>query len=321
MKYLVTGCAGFIGSCLAERLLNEGYSVIGLDCFSDYYDPLLKRRNLSVLQAYERFIFHEFDLLKTDFAPLLDGIDGIYHTSGQPGVRGSWGQQFHLYVRNNIEATQHLLETIKTMQKPLKVVYSSSSSIYGNTENLPTTEQSLPQPYSPYGMTKLAAEHLCMLYHANYGLPTVSLRYFTVYGPRQRPDMAFHIFMKSMLQGNPISVLGDGSQTRDFTYVDDIVDANLLAMQKPIEGEVFNIGGGCRISLIEVIQLLQDITGIQPEIVKRTRFQGDVKDTWADTTKAQKLLGYQPKVSLRDGLQREWEWMKEFVEAEKEQYE
>jgi nucleoside-diphosphate-sugar epimerase len=163
MKYLVTGCAGFIGSCLTERLLKENHSVVGFDNISDYYEPLIKKRNLEILNSYYGFKFHEFDLLKTDYAPFLDGIDGIFHTAGQPGVRGSWGQQFHLYVRNNIETTQHLLETIKTMQKPVKVVYSSSSSIYGNTDQLPVTEETLPKPYSPYGMTKLAAEHLCMV--------------------------------------------------------------------------------------------------------------------------------------------------------------
>jgi UDP-glucose 4-epimerase len=182
--------------------------------------------------------------------------------------------------------------------------------VYGNVDELPITENTLPRPYSPYGTTKLAAEHLCMLYQANYGIPVVSLRYFTVYGPRQRPDMAFHIFSKAILRGEPITVLGDGNQTRDFTFVDDIVDANILSYRTDIQDEIFNLGGGCRISVNGVLELLEEITGIQPKVVRKERFLGDVKHTWADTSRAKTKLGFDPKVPLQEGLRKEFEWAK-----------
>lgn len=221
MAYLVTGCAGFIGSHLCERLLSAGETVWGVDIFTDYYDSSIKRRNLASYRDHQGFTFIEADLAQDDLRPLLESVDCVFHTAGQPGVRGSWGDQFDVYLRNNIHATQRLLESIKTVGKEIRVVYSSSSSVYGNTDQLPTSETALPRPYSPYGMTKLAAEQLCLLYFDNYKIPVTALRYFTVYGPRQRPDMAFHLFIKSIVRDEPIVILGDGEQTRDFTYVDD----------------------------------------------------------------------------------------------------
>lgn len=310
MKTLVTGCAGFIGSRLCESLLNNNQHVIGIDCFTDNYSIEQKKQNLNEVMRYPHFEFHLGDLSSIDILPLLDQVDCVFHTAGQPGVRSSWGQHFEDYLKNNILATQRLLEGIKMTGNQIRMVYSSSSSIYGNNVPLPMTETALPQPYSPYGTTKLAAEHLCMLYYANYGVPTVSLRYFTVYGPRQRPDMGFHIFIQSIIQGKSIKVLGDGQQTRDFTYVDDIVTANRLASEKPVAGEIFNIGGGSRISLLEVLNLLEEIMDIPVNIQFCPVEKGDVKDTWADTAKAAALLGFQPKTSLRDGLIAEVEWIK-----------
>ena len=310
MTVLITGSAGFIGSTLAEKLLQQGETVIGLDSFTDYYAAEIKRRNLSPLLQNPKFQFVESDINQASLSTLLSNVDCVFHTAGQPGVRGSWGSQFDKYVRNNILATQCLLETIKNLGKPIKVVYSSSSSIYGNVDTLPITEETLPHPYSPYGTTKLAAEHLCMLYNANYGIPVVSLRYFTVYGPHQRPDMAFHIFSKAIIQKTPITVLGDGTQTRDFTYVEDIVDANIAAYRKDVSGVLCNLGGGCRISVNDVLELFAEISGVQPIVERREKMLGDVKDTWADTTRAKEFLGFNPKFDLREGLRREFEWAK-----------
>lgn len=308
MSLLVTGCAGFIGSRLCKTLIERGETVIGIDSFTPYYDPAMKRANIEPFAAHARFRLLEEDLETADLRPHLEGVDCIFHTAGQPGVRGSWGQQFDLYARNNILATQRLLETVKTIGKKIKIVYSSSSSIYGNTNQLPTTETALPRPYSPYGTTKLAAEHLCMLYHANYGVPTVALRYFTVYGPGQRPDMAFHLFIKSLLQNTRIAILGDGSQTRDFTYVGDIVAANLAAAHKSVEGEVFNIGGGSQIALRDVLPVLETVSGKTLRIDYKPPTQGDVRDTSADTAKAQTLLDYRPATSLEEGIRHQFEW-------------
>ncbi len=310
MAYLITGCAGFIGSRLCEVLIERGEQVIGIDALTDYYNPNAKRKNLSSIEKNERFRFVEGDLVTDDLRPLLEQADCVFHTAGQPGVRGSWGERFDEYVRNNIQATQKLLESIKSLQKDIRVIFSSSSSIYGNTNQLPTSESALPRPFSPYGTTKLAAEHLCSLYFANYKIPTVSLRYFTVYGPFQRPDMAFHIFIKALLQNQPITILGDGSQTRDFTYVDDIVAANLAAASKPVEGEIFNIGGGSRIALRETLKILEQITRITPILQLNPPTKGDVRDTSANTTKAQQLLDYNPKTSLEEGLAKQFEWEK-----------
>ena len=308
MSVLVTGCAGFIGSHLCEALLNRGDSVIGIDRMTDNYSIKVKHKNLSLFERHPKFTYHPGNLIDIDLLPILEQVDCVFHTAGQPGVRSSWGSHFETYLENNILATQRILESIKLLNKSIRLIYSSSSSIYGNADCLPVTETTLPRPYSPYGTTKLAAEHLCHLYQQNYQVPTVSLRYFTVYGPRQRPDMGFHIFIKAMLNNQTISVLGDGLQTRDFTFVGDIIQANLLAAEKSVEGEVFNIGGGSHRSLMDVFTILQNVSGIQPRLEFRSAEKGDVRDTWADTRKAQTTLGFHPQVDLQEGLRQQFAW-------------
>lgn len=309
MKHvIVTGCAGFIGSSLSKRLLSEGYKVIGVDCFTENYDKKIKEANLQPLLQHKNFTMIAKSILDIDWNSLLNPGDVIFHQAAVPGVRTSWGKSFDVYVRNNILATQLLLEAAK--EKAVgKFIYASSSSVYGITDGS-TPETRLPMPHSPYGVTKLAGEQLCHLYAANYGVPAISLRYFTVYGPGQRPDMAFHKFIRALLRGNPIPVYGDGSQTRDFTFVDDVVEANLLAMNSSYAGEFFNIGGKSRVVLRDVIEMLGQITGAQPQIEWLRKQAGDPPHTWADIRKAEKLLGYAPKVSLEDGLREEISYVK-----------
>jgi UDP-glucose 4-epimerase len=311
MKCLVTGVAGFVGSHLAERLLREGHEVIGVDCFVPYYPRALKEKNLAALLPHGRFRFIEANLVNLDLPGLLaEGIEGIFHQAAQAGVRASWGQEFADYTTLNILATQCLLEAAKT--HPLrKFVYASSSSVYGDVATLPMREDALPKPLSPYGVSKLAAEHLCYLYWKNFGVPAISLRYFTVYGPRQRPDMAFHRFLRLMLQDQPIPVYGDGQQRRDFTYIDDIVEANLLAYQTSLVGEVFNIGGGTTITLQEAIGVCEEVAGRRAKLEIRPVEKGDVRQTLADVSRATQRLGYRPKVRLREGLEAEWRWVQE----------
>jgi UDP-glucose 4-epimerase len=309
MKAIVTGCAGFIGSHLAERLIGDGFEVVGIDCFTDYYSRKLKENNISSILNNENFRFIERDLLEIDMPSILKNVDYIFHQSAQAGVRASWGDSFKIYCDNNILATQKLLEGCKDTGLK-KFVYGSSSSVYGDTESLPMKETDIPKPVSPYGVSKLAGEHLCYLYWKNYDVPTISLRYFTVYGPRQRPDMAFHKFIKAVLQGDEIKIYGDGRQTRDFTYVSDIVEANLLAARGNFNGEVFNIGGGTRISLIDAIEELEKIIGKKAILDYTEKQKGDVRDTYADITSANDRLGYSPKVKIKQGLEREIEWIK-----------
>ena len=313
MKALVTGAAGFIGSHLSESLIQKGFDVVGIDNFTDYYPRTIKETNITQLRGGNNFEFVEASLLEVDLAKLLDGVEVVFHEAAQAGVRASWGQNFKIYSDNNILATQMLLEAC--CRSPVKkLIYGSSSSVYGDTPDLPMKESSLPCPVSPYGVSKLAAEHLCFLYYKNFGIPAVSLRYFTVYGPRQRPDMAFHRFFKWALKNETIRVYGDGQQTRDFTYIDDIVEANLLALEKGAPGKVYNIGGGSRISLERVIQIISEITGRQLKVDYQEKEKGDVRHTMADTTRAQRELYYSPKVSIREGLQAEYEWIKGLVE-------
>jgi len=305
MRVLVTGVAGFIGSTLAERLIRDGHDVVGVDAFTDYYARSIKEANLTVLRASPRFRLVEADLADIDLAPLVEGTDVVYHQAAQAGVRASWGQSFEVYTRWNILATQRLLEAVKG-SKVRRFVYASSSSVYGQTTDLPMRETSRPMPFSPYGVTKLAAEHLVELYRHNFGVSTVSLRYFTVYGPRQRPDMGFHKFIRALLADKPLVVFGDGKQTRDFTFVDDIVEANMLALADGVEG-VYNIGGGSRVTLLDALATLGRVAGRTPRIENIEDQAGDVTHTAADTTSAREKLGYAPKVPLAEGLARQVE--------------
>ncbi|MDC0833920.1 GDP-mannose 4,6-dehydratase [Geitlerinema sp. CS-897] len=310
VKVVVTGAAGFIGSHLVETLLDRGETVIGVDQFNDYYDPAIKRKNIAAALGRSNFQLIEDNVQALDWNALLDGVNVVYHQAAQAGVRASWGEGFRAYTERNINATQVLLEAAKNASLD-RFVYASSSSVYGNAASFPTSESILPKPVSPYGVTKLAAEHLCGLYHANYGVPTVSLRYFTVYGPRQRPDMAFHKFLKAVLKEEAISVYGDGQQTRDFTFIEDAIAANLAAASAPeAVGEVFNIGGGSRVSLKQTIETIETIVGKPIRIDYQESSKGDARHTSADVSKAQKLIGYAPKVSIEEGLRREWDWVK-----------
>jgi UDP-glucose 4-epimerase len=309
MRILVTGAAGFIGSWLSERLLALEHEVRGIDCLTDYYSPDMKRRNLRRALQNDRFHFFEEDLLGANLAGLLDGCETVFHQAAQAGVRASWGRDFQIYTDNNVLATQRLLEAARESSIK-RLVYASSSSVYGDAENMPVSEEEPPRPVSPYGVTKLAAEHLCLLYHKNFGVPTIALRYFTVYGPRQRPDMAFHKFIRAILDKEPIALFGDGEQTRDFTYIDDAVESNMLAMEHGKPGTVYNIGGGSRISVNRTIEILEEITGIKAIVNKTGPQKGDVLHTWANTTRAQKDLGFLPRHSIADGLRNEVEWLK-----------
>jgi UDP-glucose 4-epimerase len=310
MKALVTGAAGFIGSTLSEALLDAGHEVTGVDSFLDYYPRAVKEQNLSRARRSPGYRFVEASLVQADLGPLLDGVDWVFHQAAQAGVRASWGGEFKVYSDNNVFATQRLLEACRTRRLE-KFVYASSSSIYGDTLDLPMRETSAPRPVSPYGVTKLAAEHLTWLYWKNYGIPTVSLRYFTVYGPRQRPDMALHRFARAVLRGERIQLYGDGTQSRDFTYVDDIVAANIAAARSAAAGEVFNIGGGSRTTINETIALLGDLAGRAPLVDYQDRQKGDVGHTAADTSAARRSLGFAPQVPLKEGLRRQVDWLRE----------
>lgn len=313
MRCLVTGVAGFIGSHLAQRLVSEGNHVVGIDSFTEAYDPALKEANVAELRTHRGFELIRGDLAEVDLDAVLEGVEAVFHLAAQAGVRSSWGKEFHLYLHRNVLATQRLLEACR--ERPLeRLVYASSSSVYGDQPEYPSSEKATPSPLSPYGVTKLAAEHLCVLYWKNYRVPTVSLRYFTVYGPRQRPDMAFHRFLRALWSAAPLVVYGDGLQSRDFTYVSDIVDANLRAVGAGKPGEVYNVGGGSRATLREVLALLERITGRRPFVSWERPQRGDVMHTMADLTRARQELGYEPKVGLAEGLARQWEWITGWLE-------
>ncbi|MGV2831723.1 GDP-mannose 4,6-dehydratase [Myxosarcina sp. GI1(2024)] len=308
---IVTGVAGFIGSHLAETLLNRGDRVIGIDRFNDYYDPQLKLQNVAHLKSHSSFKLIKANIQDLNWQELLGETEVVYHQAAQAGVRASWGEGFRNYTERNINATQVILEAAKQTPSLKRIVYASSSSVYGNAETMPTPETICPQPVSPYGITKLAAERLCWLYQQNFDVPITALRYFTVYGPRQRPDMAFHKFFKAAIQNETISIYGDGKQTRDFTFVSDAVAANLSAAEVPeAVGQVFNIGGGSRVVLTDVLDKMERVMGepLRKEYVEKAR--GDARHTSADVTKAKTILGYDPQVSLEEGLTREWEWIK-----------
>ncbi len=306
---LVTGAAGFIGSTLVDRLLRDGCRVRGVDAFTDYYDPAIKRANLAAARRNPRFEFVEGDLAAIDLGPVLRDVQCCFHLAAQAGVRASWGHEFVHYLHCNIEATQKLLEAARDVSLP-KLVYSSSSSVYGNARQMPMSEDALPSPISPYGVTKLSAEQLCGLYHFNYGLPVVSLRYFTVYGPRQRPDMAFHKFGRAGLRGEPIEVYGDGGQTRDFTFVDDAVEANLAAMRYAQPYGVFNVGGGSNVTLHHVLGIIESALGRKLAITFQPPVHGDVRDTHADTRRVAAELGWHAAVRPEDGIPAEVAWLR-----------
>ncbi len=310
MNCLVTGAAGFIGSHLCRRLVKDGHSVTGVDCFADFYPRSMKEKNIESLLQEPHFRLVAEDLDGLDLREILQGQQVVFHLAAQAGVRSSWGQNFSIYTRNNIQVTQKLLEAAREVT-PQRIVYASTSSVYGLTTVLPMAETAPLHPVSPYGVTKLAAEQLCFLYHANFGLPSVSLRFFTVYGPGQRPDMAFHRFFKAIGEDREIPVFGDGRQTRDFTYIDDIVEANIAAMTLGRPGETYNIGGGQRETLNDLFPLLADITSRKVRIVRAERQKGDMADTFADIGKARRELGYASRTPLEQGLRAEWDWVRE----------
>ncbi len=304
----MTGGAGFIGSHLAERLAGDGHEVVVVDAFTEYYDPARKRANFAEIEGSGVELV-EGDLNELDLNELVAGVDVVFHLAGQPGVRASWGKSFGTYLDQNVHATQRLLEACKEASTE-RFVYASSSSIYGDAERFPTEEDDRPTPISPYGVTKLAAEHLCRLYSRAYGLPTVSLRYFTIYGPRQRPDMAFTRFIGAVLEGEPLTVYGDGEQVRDFTYVADAVAATYAAADSGEPGGVYNIAGGTQTSVREVIETIGELTGREPRVENEEAVAGDARRTGADTSRARRDLGYAPAVELREGLARQVEYVR-----------
>jgi nucleoside-diphosphate-sugar epimerase len=308
MKVVVTGAAGFIGSHLCEALCQAGHHVLGVDCFTDYYDRAAKRANLVTVSQMPDFRFEELDLRSADLHTVLDGADVVFHQAGQPGVRLSWSSGFTAYCEHNVVATQRLLEAAKDTSLP-RLVYASSSSVYGNAASYPTHESDLPRPHSPYGVTKLAAEHLCSLYARNWGLPTVSLRYFTVYGPRQRPDMALRRLVDAAVDGTGFTLFGDGSQVRDFTYVSDVVSANLAAGLGDVPpGTVVNIAGGSDAAMTDVIHLVEELAGSAIHLQTGAPQPGDVQRTGGAIDHAEAVLGWKPRVDLRAGLALQVAW-------------
>jgi len=309
---VVTGVAGFIGSHLAERLLLGGATVIGIDCFTDYYARELKEANVATLREHKEFRLFDTTIQDADWPALLRNTTHLFHLAAQAGVRRSWGSDFSFYIACNIEATQIMLEACRSSSLE-RLVYASSSSVYGDITEIPMKEDSRLRPISPYGVTKLAAEHLCYLYWVNYGLPTVSLRYFTVYGPRQRPDMAFNRFLRAMHVGSPITLYGDGEQTRDFTFIEDAVSATVAAGKQGTPGRVYNIGGGSRVSMNEVVELMKLCTGFDPIINREKPQDGDMRDTYADTDLARRDLAFAPSVTLEQGIETEYKWLSDLA--------
>jgi len=310
MRVVVTGAAGFIGSHLCERLLADGNEVVGIDSFSDFYERPLKERNLEVALENRNFVLEELDLHHAYVRKTLRGADVVFHLAGLDGVSPSWGDHFDRYVEDNVVATQRLLEAIRG-EGTGRLVFASSSSVYGEAEMLPTKESAVPRPSSPFGMTKLAAEHLAFVYMRSFGLTLTSLRYFTVYGPRQRPDMAFVRFMKALVDDAEIEIFGDGEQTRDFTYVSDAVDATVRAASADVAGQIVNIGGGSRVTVNRVLDTLEEITGLKARRKLLPAAPGDPRHTGASINVARERLGWEPRVAVRDGLARQWKWFEE----------
>jgi UDP-glucose 4-epimerase len=306
----VTGVAGFIGSHIAEKLLQNNFKVIGIDSFTPYYPKKIKKNNLKQCLKNKNFSFINKDLIETNLLPLFQKSQYLFHLAAQPGVRSSWGTQFETYVKENILVTQQILEYARIAKSFKTIVMASSSSVYGEQEGKMNEENTFTKPISPYGVTKLAAENLCRIYAENYNLPITSLRYFTVYGPRQRPEMAFMQFIKAALTDREIAVYGDGSQTRDFTYIDDIVDASISCIESNLSQEILNIGGGFVVSINDILKLLMDISQTKLKISYTPQQKGDVIHTEADISKATRLIDYQPKTKIRDGLMQEFTYVK-----------
>jgi UDP-glucose 4-epimerase len=303
-RYVVTGAAGFIGSQLAEALQDAGHDVTGVDCFTDFYDAAEKERNALGL-----------DVRRVDLADEqleLDGVDGVFHLAAQAGVR-SFGDVFPTYVRRNLLASQRVFEACA--QAGVRVVFASSSSIYGETETYPTPEDAEPRPISPYGITKLGCEHLARAYGSAFGLDAVVLRYFTVYGPRQRPDMFFRRVCDALRTGGSFEIFGSGEQSRSFTYVGDAVDATIAAMERAEPGAVFNVGGGEEASMLEAIALLERLSGRALDVRHAGNAKGDVSRTSADVSRIAAAVGWRPRTSLEDGLARMWSWASATVAA------
>jgi nucleoside-diphosphate-sugar epimerase len=297
MRYVVTGAAGFIGSHLAERLLADGHGVVSLDCFTDYYDPALKEENARALDV------RRVDLSEDEID--VAGADGVFHLAGQPGVR-SFGDVFEEYVRRNLLASRRVFETAAAAG--VRVVFASSSSIYGDAERYPTPEETEPRPISPYGITKLGCEHLAYAYAKEFGLDVVVLRYFTFYGPRQRPDMALARIVDALARGASFELYGDGLQSRSFTYVADGVAANIAAMERAPTGAVYNVGGGQEATMREAIETLERVSGRTLDVVERPAAAGDVRRTSADTKRIERDLDWRATTALEDGLRAQWEW-------------
>ena len=304
MRYVVTGAAGFIGSQLLQTLLERGHDVVGWDAFTDYYDPRLKEENASGLPV------ERIDLVDDPID--LDGADGVFHLAGQPGVK-SFGSVFPVYVRHNILASQRLFEA--AAQARVRTVFASSSSIYGDAASYPTPEDTVPRPLSPYGITKLACEHLAQAYRQEFGLDVVTLRYFTIYGPRQRPDMAFAAMVTALAEGRPFELFGDGTQSRTFTFVADAVDATIGAMERGSPGATLNVGGGSEVSMLQAIEALGSIAGRRLEIVRSPRREGDATRTAADTSRIQHEIGWQARTPFEEGLAAQWRWAADRVAA------
>ena len=315
MRVVVTGAAGFIGSHLCERLLSDGHSVVGIDSFSDYYARGLKEQNLETSRANPNFTLLEADLVAADLQLVLEGAAVVFHLAGQEGARPSWGDHFDRYVHDNIVATQKLLEALR--ESPIqRLVFASSESVYGDAVRFPTKETALPLPVSPFGMTKLAAEHLAFVYMRNFGIPVTSLRYFTVYGPRQRPDMAFFRFIEALVANEEIEIFGDGEQTREFTYVSDAIDGTLKAASADVAGQIINLGGGSRVSVNKVLDTLEDVSQAKARRLYRPPAPGDLRHTGASINIARERLGWEPRVSLREGLTKQWRWFRDDLAPE-----
>jgi nucleoside-diphosphate-sugar epimerase len=305
-RYAVTGCAGFIGSHLTEALLDRGQEVVGVDSFTAYYARERKESNLSSVRDAAGFTLIEDDLSTRPLMPLISGVDGVFHLAGQPGVRESWGDGFTAYLRDNLQATQRVFQAAAECR--VRVVFASSSSVYGDAESYPTHEDVRPLPLSPYGVTKLACEHLAQSYVAGMGLDVVCMRYFSVYGPRQRPDMAFQRLIAALLDGQPFPLLGTGRQVRDFTYVGDVVAATLSAMELGRPGCIYNVGGGSPTSLLGAIRICERVTGRRVILEREPAARGDARRTTADVSRIGSELGWRPQTPLPDGLAKQVAW-------------